>query len=350
MSNEPISGFPGVTNANLADLIPAVQAGITSKETLQQIFTLFLANTVLINAGNPNGAVAGTKTQLCFDTSNLVLYICTTSGSISTAVWTLAGSVKFPIPLNQGGTNASLTASNGGIFYSTASAGAILSGTATANQALLSGSSTTPSWSTATYPATTTINQLLYSSASNVIAGLATANSATLVTNSSGVPALTSSLTNGQVIIGSTGATPTPATLTAGTGITITNGAASITVANTLTTAASTYTPTLTNVANLTGSTVYQAQYMRVGNTVTVSGKVDVHPTAATTTQLGISLPIASTIGANENCSGTAFASGIAGQGAAILGDATNHRAQMQWVAVDTSNQSMYYTFTYLII
>jgi hypothetical protein len=50
--------------------------------------------------------------------------------------------------LTRGGTNASLTASNGGIFYSTASEGAILAGTATAGLCLLSGASTTPSWST----------------------------------------------------------------------------------------------------------------------------------------------------------------------------------------------------------
>lgn len=135
--------------------------------------------------------------------------------------------------LTRGGTNASLTASNGGIFYSTASAGAILAGTATANQVLLSGSNTTPSWSTATYPATTTINQMLYSSSANTIAGLATANSATLVTSSSGVPAWTGSMTNGQVLIGSTSATPTPATLTAGTNISISNGAGSITINST---------------------------------------------------------------------------------------------------------------------
>src|SRR5438552_1367658 len=34
------------------------------------------------------------------------------------------------------------------------------------------------------------------------------------------------------------------------------------------------YTPRLTNVANLSASTAYTCQWMRVGNTVTVSGKV----------------------------------------------------------------------------
>ena len=40
-------------------------------------------------------------------------------------------------------------------------------------------------------------------------------------------------MTNGQVIIGSTGATPVAAALTAGANITITNGAGSITIAST---------------------------------------------------------------------------------------------------------------------
>jgi hypothetical protein len=122
------------------------------------------------------------------------------------------------VPLANGGTAANLTASNGGIFYSTASAGAILSGTATANQALLSGSSTAPAWSTATYPATTTINQLLYSSSANTIAGLATANSSVLVTSSGGVPSLSTTLPN--IALG----TPTSVTLTNGTGLPMTTG------------------------------------------------------------------------------------------------------------------------------
>ena len=130
----------------------------------------------------------------------------------------------LPLSLANGGTGASLSPSDGGIFYCGTSTGAILAGTATANQVLLSGSSTAPSWSTATYPTTTTISQLLYSSSSNVIAGLATANSSVLTTNSSGVPTWSSSMTNGQVIIGATGSTPQAALLTAGSGISITPG------------------------------------------------------------------------------------------------------------------------------
>jgi len=75
------------------------------------------------------------------------------------------------------------------------------------------------------------INQLIYADTASQLIGLATANSAMLVTSSTGVPSLTGSMTNGQLVIGSTGATPTPGTLTAGAGISITNGAGSITIA-----------------------------------------------------------------------------------------------------------------------
>ena len=110
------------------------------------------------------------------------------------------------------------------------------------------------------------------------------------------------------------------------------------------------YTPTLSNVANLDASTTYQAQYLRAGAFVIVSGKADVDPTAAVATQLGISLPVASNIGAQEDCCGVAFSATIAGQGAAIVGDAANNRAEMQWIAVDLTNQPMYYIFAYRII
>ena len=111
-----------------------------------------------------------------------------------------------------------------------------------------------------------------------------------------------------------------------------------------------TYTPTLTNVTNLTASTAYQCQYSQVGTVVTVSGKVDVDPTAAVATELGISLPIASNLATAQNCGGVAFAAAVAGQGAAILADAANDRASMQWVAADLANRSMHFTFQYVVI
>jgi hypothetical protein len=116
-----------------------------------------------------------------------------TGTNLYNAYWTgtsTLGSEQY-VALTRGGTGTTLTANNGGIVYSNATNLAILAGTATANQILMSGSSTTPAWSTATYPATTTINQILYSSAANTIGGITTANSSFLTTNSSGVPSFT---------------------------------------------------------------------------------------------------------------------------------------------------------------
>jgi len=104
--------------------------------------------------------------------------------------------------------------------------------TATAGQVLQSGgSSADPVFSTATYPATTTINQILYSSAANTVSELTTANRGVLTTGATGIPIITALGTDGQLIIGSTAGAPAAATLTQGTGITITNGSNSISIA-----------------------------------------------------------------------------------------------------------------------
>ncbi len=106
--------------------------------------------------------------------------------------------------------------------------------TATSGQVLQSaGSSADPAFSTATYPSSTTISQILYSSANNVVSGLATANRAVLTTNATGVPVATALATDGQLIIGSTSGAPAAAVLTQGAGISITNGSNSITIAAT---------------------------------------------------------------------------------------------------------------------
>lgn len=119
-----------------------------------------------------------------------------------------------------------------------------------------------------------------------------------------------------------------------------------------LTAAASgTYTPTITALTNLDSVTNYQGQYMRVGDVVTVSGRVDANATAATTnTSFEMSLPIASDFAALNDCCGTAVASAVASQCAAIVGQVTNNTAKMQWVSGSTADEPMFFTFTYRII
>jgi hypothetical protein len=98
------------------------------------------------------------------------------------------------------------------IGTNTISFSAILPASNTPNRVLLSGSIGFPSYSTATYPGTTTVNQLLYSSANNTVTGLGTANSSILATNGSGVPAFTTTLPfTVPVITGGTGLTSTTA-------------------------------------------------------------------------------------------------------------------------------------------
>lgn len=77
------------------------------------------------------------------------------------------------------------------------------------------GVGTASDFSTATYPATTTVSQILYSSSSNTIAGLATANSGVLSTSSAGVPSIDTTnfavLTTGLQLKGNNTNTTPPA-------------------------------------------------------------------------------------------------------------------------------------------
>ena len=118
--------------------------------------------------------------------------------------------------------------------------------------------------------------------------------------------------------------------------------------------ASGTYTPTLTNVANLDSSTPIQCQYLRVGSIVHVTGGVTVDPTAGapTLTRLGISLPIASNLGAAEDCAGVACLDGANSTqaSAAIIGDATNNRAEMNWASFETISSTFSLSFSYEVI
>ena len=92
--------------------------------------------------GAPYTAAALTKT----DDTNVTLTLGGTPATALLHAASLTLGWTGQLSLTRGGSNASLTASNGGIVYSTASAMAILAGTATANLPLLSGSTAAPLW------------------------------------------------------------------------------------------------------------------------------------------------------------------------------------------------------------
>lgn len=112
-----------------------------------------------------------------------------------------------------------------------------------------------------------------------------------------------------------------------------------------------TYTPTLTNVANVSASTAYACQYMRVGNTVTVSGMLEMTVTAGgpLNTEVGISLPIASAIALDQQVGGTG-ASPSNTEAYAIKADPANDRARIQTAPAASGNRIVHFHFTYQIL
>jgi len=193
----PVLGVPTASQGTLGF------AGITSGTAT--ITAQATAGTPTLTLPNTSGTFAvGASAPLALNatTGALTCTTCatTTSGGAITGTAPItvsaAGVIALttPLALNFGGTNASLTANNGGIVWSNTTQLQILAGTATARQMLQSGATATPAWSTTTWPATTTINRILWSSAANVISDLATANSSILVTSGGGVPSLSTTL------------------------------------------------------------------------------------------------------------------------------------------------------------
>ncbi len=217
MAGIKISALPAVASALTTDFFPVVQAGVTSRETLAQVQTLF---------GFGGGI----------------------------------------LDLAHGGTSANLTASNGAVPYSSATAIALLAA-GTSGQIFQSGGVGSPNWTTATYPSTVPVSRILYASTNNVVDTLATVNRSVLATTNVGVPQW-QPMIDGQLIIGSSAAYPGANTLTAGVGINILNGSNSITISNNL----STYTTTATAAATttLTATSSYQ-QYFTGVTTQTVT-------------------------------------------------------------------------------
>lgn len=276
-----ISALPAAASVGGTDLVPIVQGATTKKATFSIVLTYVQSNIQISESQVTNLTTdLAAKLAIAANLSDL--------NNVATARTNLglgsAALLSTPIPMASGGTNANLTADNGAILYSSGSAVALLAHTITAGQVLLSGSGAAPTWSTPTYPSasgtagkilrsdgtnnvyststfadTYAVNTLLYGSSSNVVSGLATANSSVLCTNQAGALSWIGALTNGQLIIGSTGAVPVAAAPSAGNGINVTTGAGSLSITNTgvvtvkfqtfLATGSSTYTPSTGLVA-----------------------------------------------------------------------------------------------------
>jgi hypothetical protein len=114
-----------------------------------------------------------------------------------------------------------------------------------------------------------------------------------------------------------------------------------------------TYTPTLSNTTNVAASTAQVCQYMRVGDTVTVSGGVWIDPTAATTkTVLGLTIPVASNFVNAYELAGTCTNISPGGQPdvGGVTGDTTNDRATITCYPASALNALWYFHFTYQVL
>jgi len=138
--------------------------------------------------------------------------------------------------------------------------------------------------------------------------------------------------------------------------ITIDGTTQDVTIANNITAdnlLSGTYTPTLTNGTNVSSSTAYTCQYMRVGNVVTVSGRIDVTMTASNTaTEISVSLPIVSNFSGTENLGGTGNGVGSnSPNGVKIEADTTNDRATYTFDTGGSGGaRKISFSFTYLIL
>lgn len=174
-----IYGGMGLTTYTTGDIVYASASNTLSKLAKDTNSTRYLSNTGTSN--NPawaqidltngvtgilpstNGGTGNGFTKFTGPTTSEKTF---TLPDATATVLTDNAAVTFA----QGGSGASLSASNGGIFYSGSSVGAILSGTATANKMLMSGSSAAPVWSTPTYPnASAASGKIIISDGTNYI-------------------------------------------------------------------------------------------------------------------------------------------------------------------------------------
>lgn len=111
------------------------------------------------------------------------------------------------------------------------------------------------------------------------------------------------------------------------------------------------YTPTLTPVANVTSSTAYVTQFLRVGSLVTVSGHIQITPTAANTdTRIRMTLPIDSNLGSQGvGGGGACLSAGLFGEPIGVTSDIVNDESDFRCRPTTTGARTYGFSFTYRI-
>lgn len=111
-----------------------------------------------------------------------------------------------------------------------------------------------------------------------------------------------------------------------------------------------TYTPTIGLITNAASSTAYTCQYMRVGNTVTVSGIVAITATTlGTNTRISMTLPVSSSFDFAYRAGGGGGARGTTIVSVVSAGASTS-TVLMDFTPLTTSMYDYYFSYTYLVM
>ena len=247
------SGTVTSVGLSLPSIFNVTVSPITTSGTLTAVLNTEPANTVFAGPVSGSAAVPTFRALVSADIPNNAANTTGTASNITaTSNSTLTTLTALSLPGSQVTGNISGNAANVTGIVNVANGGTDLSSTPTNGQ-LLIGNGTNYTLATLTQAANQGVTitngagsialgtvQDIRTTASPTFAGLTdtalTADGAVYATTG-GLLASTAALTNGQVLMGSTGSVPVAATLTAGTGISVTNAAGSITVTNTNTTA-----------------------------------------------------------------------------------------------------------------
>ena len=187
-----VDGGTGRSTSTLA--YGLITAGTTATGVLQTLASLGSSGQVLTSGGAgvlPTWTTIG-GTGTVTSVAQTVPTGLSIAGSPITTSGTLAITLTSGYMIPGGGTSGQVLRSQGASApaFSTATYPATATGTGT----LLRADGTNWGTTSATYPATVTVNRLLWASATNVISDLATANSGVLVTSGAGVPSIETDL------------------------------------------------------------------------------------------------------------------------------------------------------------
>lgn len=110
------------------------------------------------------------------------------------------------------------------------------------------------------------------------------------------------------------------------------------------------YVPTLTDVTNIAVSALVAARFVRINNTVIVYYGVTLDITGIGAVELGISLPVASTLAAAGDLTGHANSEEVGEDQAVIAGDVANDRAAMTYTGIATGVIAWAGSFSYQVL